>query len=56
VRRLEGDYVRFYKEYGYGTTTWSPLASGMLSGKYNKGIPKGQPRALKGYGWLKNSA
>ncbi|MDP1545538.1 MAG: aldo/keto reductase, partial [Anaerolineales bacterium] len=37
--RLEGDYIRFYQEYGYGTTTWSPLASGLLSGKYNKGIP-----------------
>jgi len=52
--RLEGDYVRFYKEYGYGTTTWSPLASGMLSGKYNKGIPKDSRGALKGYEWLAN--
>jgi voltage-dependent potassium channel beta subunit len=52
--RLEGDYVRFYKEYGYGTTIWSPLASGLLSGKYNKGIPKGSRGALKGYEWLKN--
>jgi voltage-dependent potassium channel beta subunit len=53
--RLEGDYVRFYQEYGYGTTTWSPLASGLLSGKYNKGIPEGTRGALKGYEWLKNS-
>jgi aryl-alcohol dehydrogenase-like predicted oxidoreductase len=52
--RLEGDYVRFYKEYGYGSTTWSPLASGMLSGKYNKGIPKDSRGALKGYEWLAN--
>jgi voltage-dependent potassium channel beta subunit len=52
--RLEGDYVRFYKEYGYGTTTWSPLASGMLSGKYNKGIPKDSRATLKGYGWLES--
>src|SRR5215204_7664488 len=37
--RFSGEYVRFYKEYGYGSTTWSPLASGLLSGKYNKGIP-----------------
>jgi len=51
--RLEGDYVRFYKDYNYGTTTWSPLASGLLSGKYNKGIPKGSRGALKGYEWLK---
>jgi voltage-dependent potassium channel beta subunit len=50
--RLEGDYVRFYKEYGYGTTIWSPLASGLLSGKYNKGIPKDSRGALKGYEWL----
>lgn len=53
--RLEGDYIRFYQEYGYGTTTWSPLASGLLSGKYNKGIPEGTRGALKGYEWLKNS-
>lgn len=52
--RLEGDYVRFYKEYGYGTTIWSPLASGLLSGKYNKGIPQDSRGALKGYEWLHN--
>ncbi len=52
-KRLEGDYVRFYKEYGYGATIWSPLASGLLSGKYNNGIPKGSRGALKGYDWLK---
>jgi voltage-dependent potassium channel beta subunit len=50
--RLEGDYVRFYKEYGYGSTIWSPLASGLLSGKYNKGIPSDSRGALKGYEWL----
>ncbi|MBI3166341.1 MAG: aldo/keto reductase [Chloroflexi bacterium] len=50
--RLEGDYVRFYKEYGYGTTTWSPLASGFLSGKYQGGIPKDSRGSLKGYEWL----
>ncbi|GAB4498655.1 MAG: aldo/keto reductase [Anaerolineales bacterium] len=50
--RLEGDYVRFYRDYGYGTTIWSPLASGLLSGKYNKGIPKDSRGALKGYEWL----
>ncbi|HRQ24110.1 MAG TPA: aldo/keto reductase [Anaerolineales bacterium] len=52
-KRLEGDYIRFYKEYGYGTTTWSPLASGLLSGKYNKGIPKDSRVAFND--WLKNS-
>ena len=51
-KRLEGDYIRFYNEYGYGTTTWSPLASGLLSGKYNKGIPKDSRGGLKGYEWL----
>jgi voltage-dependent potassium channel beta subunit len=53
--RLEGDYVRFYKEYNYGTTIWSPLASGLLTGKYNKGIPKDSRGALKGYEWLKDT-
>ncbi len=53
--RLEKDYVRFYKEYNYGTTIWSPLASGLLTGKYNKGIPKGSRGALKGYEWLKDN-
>jgi voltage-dependent potassium channel beta subunit len=53
--RLEGDYVRFYKEYGYGTTIWSPLASGLLSGKYNKGIPQDSRGGLKGYEWLHGS-
>jgi voltage-dependent potassium channel beta subunit len=51
--RLTGDYVRFYKDYGYGTTIWSPLASGLLSGKYKGGIPKDSRGALKGYDWLK---
>lgn len=50
--RFEGDYIRFYKEYGYGATTWSPLASGLLTGKYANGIPKDSRGALKGYEWL----
>jgi len=53
-KRLEGDYVRFYKDYNYGTTIWSPLASGLLTGKYNNGIPKDSRGALKGYDWLKD--
>lgn len=52
--RLEGDYARFYIDYGYGTTTWSPLASGFLSGKYQGGIPKESRGALKGYEWLQS--
>ncbi|MCA2001687.1 MAG: aldo/keto reductase [Chloroflexi bacterium] len=50
--RLEGDYVRFYKTYGYGATTWSPLASGLLTGKYQNGIPAGSRGSLEGYQWL----
>ena len=53
--RMSGDYVRFYKDYGYGSTIWSPLASGLLTGKYNKGIPKNSRGALKGYEWLHDS-
>jgi len=49
---MNGDYVRFYKDYGYGTTIWSPLASGLLTGKYQGGIPKDSRGALKGYEWL----
>lgn len=52
--RFSGEYERFYRDYGYGSTTWSPLASGLLSGKYSRGIPKGSRGALKGYGWLKD--
>ena len=52
--RFSGEYVRFYKDHGYGSTTWSPLASGLLSGKYSKGIPEGSRGALKGYEWLHN--
>jgi voltage-dependent potassium channel beta subunit len=51
-RRFENDYVRVYKDYGYGSTTWSPLASGLLTGKYSKGIPKDSRGALQGYDWL----
>jgi len=53
-RRFENDYVRLYKEYGYGSTTWSPLASGLLTGKYGRGIPKDSRGALKGFDWLKD--
>ncbi|MCZ2128336.1 MAG: aldo/keto reductase [Anaerolineales bacterium] len=51
-KRMQGDYVRFYKEYNYGTTIWSPLASGMLSGKYSKGIPADSRGGIKGNEWL----
>ncbi len=50
--RFTREYERVYKEYGYGTTIWSPLASGLLTGKYNKGIPADSRGALEGYDWL----
>jgi voltage-dependent potassium channel beta subunit len=50
--RVEKEYLPLYHEIGLGTTTWSPLLSGLLTGKYNKGIPEGSRAALKGYGWL----
>ena len=53
--RMSGDYVRFYQDYGYGSTIWSPLASGLLTGKYNNGIPKNSRGALKGSEWLHDS-
>lgn len=52
--RFSKEYERVYQEYGYGTTIWSPLASGLLTGKYNKGIPPGSRGALEGYDWLRN--
>ena len=51
--RFEKDYARMYRDYHYGSTTWSPLASGLLTGKYSRGIPKDSRGALKGYEWLK---
>ncbi len=51
--RFENEYARLFKDYGYGSTTWSPLASGLLTGKYDNGIPKDSRANLKGYDWLK---
>ncbi len=50
--RFELEYARLFKDYGYGSTTWSPLASGLLTGKYNDGIPIDSRGALKDYEWL----
>ncbi len=52
-QRFEVEYARLYKEIGYGTTIWSPLASGLLTGKYNDGIPEDSRANLEGYDWLK---
>jgi len=53
--RVEKEYDILYRELGYGTTIWSPLASGLLSGKYNQGIPKGSRAAMQGYEWLREN-
>jgi len=53
--RVEREYAPLYREIGLGTTTWSPLASGLLTGKYNDGIPPGTRAALKGFEWLRDS-
>jgi voltage-dependent potassium channel beta subunit len=51
--KVEREYARLYRDIGLGTTTWSPLASGLLTGKYNEGIPSDSRATLKGYEWLK---
>ncbi len=51
--RVEKEYARLYEDTGLGLTTWSPLASGLLTGKYNNGIPEGSRAALPGYEWLR---
>lgn len=53
--RIENEYHRLYSEIGLGTTIWSPLASGLLTGKYNQGIPKDSRANLEGYEWLRKS-
>ena len=50
--RVEDEYARLYADIGLGTTIWSPLASGLLTGKYNDGIPQGSRGTVKGYEWL----
>lgn len=52
--KVERDYAMIYKTVGLGTTIWSPLALGLLSGKYNNGIPEGSRFALEGFDWLKD--
>lgn len=53
-RRVEKEYARLYDDMGLGLTTWSPLASGLLTGKYRNGIPSGSRGALEGMGFLAN--
>lgn len=52
--KMENELLMIFKTVGMGTTIWSPLASGLLSGKYNNGIPDGSRFGLKGFDWLKD--
>ncbi len=51
--KMEKEYLDVFRTVGMGTTTWSPLAAGLLSGKYNETIPKNSRFALQGFDWLK---
>ena len=51
--RVEKEYAPLYRDFGLGTTIWSPLAGGLLTGKYDDGIPLGTRVSLPGYEWLR---
>jgi len=53
--RVEQEYARLYEDLGIGLTTWSPLKSGLLTGKYLDGVPEGSRGALGGYEWLQSA-
>jgi voltage-dependent potassium channel beta subunit len=53
--RIEQEYARLYEDLGMGLTTWSPLASGVLTGKYANGVPAGSRSTLPGYQWLEKT-
>lgn len=53
--KIEKDYLPLYTEVGLGTTIWSPLKSGLLTGKYNNGVPEKSRLSLESYEWLKNA-
>ncbi len=52
--KVERDYLPVYDSFGLGTTIWSPLASGLLTGKYNNGMPNDSRANLPGYEWLRD--
>ena len=52
-QKVEREYARLYETIGLGTTTWSPLASGILTDKYRKGVPEGSRMSLSGMEWLR---
>jgi aryl-alcohol dehydrogenase-like predicted oxidoreductase len=54
-QRVETEYLPIIERYGLGLTTWSPLASGLLTGKYLDGIPEGSRGSLEGYEWLRRA-
>lgn len=54
--KMENEYLEVFKNVGLGTTIWSPLASGVLTGKYNKGIPEDSRLNIPGFEWLKDKA
>jgi aryl-alcohol dehydrogenase-like predicted oxidoreductase len=54
-QKVEQEFARLYQDIGLGTTTWSPLASGMLTGKYLNGLPADSRANLKDYKWLKKA-
>jgi voltage-dependent potassium channel beta subunit len=53
-RKVEREFARLYDDIGIGLTTWSPLASGLLTGKYLDGVPDGSRASLPGYEWLRD--
>ncbi|MFZ9661469.1 MAG: potassium channel beta subunit family protein [Chitinophagaceae bacterium] len=53
-QKMEQDYVPIFKNVGLGTTIWSPLAAGFLTGKYLNGIPEGSRLGIQGFEWLKD--
>jgi len=53
--KVEREYARLYAEIGLGTTIWSPLASGLLTGKYAQGVPGGSRGSLKSMAWMQES-
>ncbi len=52
--KVEKDFLEIFKNIGMGTTIWSPLAAGLLSGKYNDGIPEGSRLGMEGFEWLRD--
>jgi aryl-alcohol dehydrogenase-like predicted oxidoreductase len=54
--RVEKEYATLYRKFGLGTTIWSPLASGLITGKYREGIPPGSRLAAPGLEWLRDTA